>query len=294
MTVALAKVVDRDSHGPYRHVRFSRDEIREIRYAGLLHDFGKVGVREQVLVKAKKLYPPDLALIKQRYAFIRRTADSEHYRQRMQYLEEHGNTGYQEFCQRMQAEYSARIDELDHFMQLVGSSNEPTVLPEGDFDNLMRWASTYYEDLEGNNQPYLSDDEVRFLSIRKGSLDEAERLEIESHVTHTYRFLLKIPWTKELQSIPSIAYGHHEKLDGRGYPRRVRGDDIPIQTRMMTISDIFDALTASDRPYKRAVPVPRALDILADETKGGMLDFELFRLFTDAKAYEKADEEDGG
>jgi HD-GYP domain-containing protein (c-di-GMP phosphodiesterase class II) len=294
MTVALAKVVDRDTHGPYRHVTFSREEVREIRYAGLLHDFGKVGVREQVLVKAKKLYPPDLSLVKQRYAFIRRTADSEHFRQRMQYLEEHGKSGYEEFCRRLQGEYQERIEELDHFMQLVLKSNEPTVLPEGDFDNLMRWASTYYEDLEGNEQPYLSDDEVRFLSIRKGSLDDSERLEIESHVTHTYRFLLKIPWTKELQSIPSIAYGHHEKLDGRGYPRHVKGDDIPIQTRMMTISDIFDALTASDRPYKRAVPVPRALDILSDETKGGMLDFELFRLFTEAKAYEKADEEDGG
>jgi HD-GYP domain-containing protein (c-di-GMP phosphodiesterase class II) len=292
MTVALAKVVDRDTQGPYKHVNFSREEVREIRYAGLLHDFGKVGVREQVLVKAKKLYPPDLGLIKQRYAFIRRTADSEHYRQRMQYLEDHGKSGYEEFCGKLRGEYDARIEELDHFMQLVLKSNEPTVLPEGSLHDLMRWASTFYEDLEGNEQPYLSDDEVRFLSIRKGSLDESERLEIESHVTHTYRFLLQIPWTKELQSIPSIAYGHHEKLDGRGYPRRVKGDDIPIQTRMMTISDIFDALTASDRPYKRAVPVPRALDILSDETKGGMLDFELFRLFTDAKAYEKADEDE--
>jgi HD-GYP domain-containing protein (c-di-GMP phosphodiesterase class II) len=109
-------------------------------------------------------------------------------------------------------------------------------------------------------------------------------------VSHTYRFLLQIPWTKELQDIPHIAYGHHEKLDGRGYPRRVRGDQIPIQTRMMTIADIFDALTAADRPYKRAVPVSRALDIIAEEVRAGMLDGELFRLFAAAKVYERADE----
>ena len=290
MTVALARVVDGYDRGAYRQVTFSKDEIREIRYAGLLHDFGKVGVREQVLVKAKKLYPPDLHLVRQRYAFIRRTAESEFYRQRMRYLEQHGRSGYDDFRRRLDEEHRATLDTLDQFIGLVHQSNEPTVLPEGSFDSLMRWASTFYEDLDGKQQPYLTDDEVRFLSIRKGSLDNSERLEIESHVSHTYRFLLQIPWTKELQSIPLIAYRHHEKLDGSGYPRQVQHRDIPIQTRMMTIADIFDALTASDRPYKRAVPVPRALDILADETQGGMLDDELFHLFVDAKVFERGSE----
>jgi len=290
MTVALAETVDRDGQGPYRHVTFSKNEIREIRYAGLLHDFGKVGVREQVLVKAKKLYPPDLALIKQRFAFIRRSTENEFHKQRMLYLEEHGRSGYDEFVQRLDREHAGQLEALDQFMQLVHKSNEPTVLPEGSFESLLRYAETSYEDLEGIVQPYLTDDEVRFLSVRKGSLDEAERMEIESHVTHTYRFLLQIPWTKEMRSIPAIAYGHHEKLDGSGYPRQVTGADIPIQTRMMTVADIFDALTAADRPYKRAVPIPRALDILADETNAGMLDHELFRLFTEARVYERVSE----
>lgn len=290
MTVALAEAVDRDGDGPYRHVTFTKDELREIRYAGLLHDFGKVGVREQVLVKAKKLYPPDLALVKQRFAFIRRSMENEFHKQRMLYLEEHGRSGYGEFAQRLEQEHAAQIESLDQFLQLVHKSNEPTVLPEGSFESLLRYADTYFEDLEGIPQPYLTDDEVRFLSIRKGSLDDAERTEIESHVTHTYRFLRQIPWTKELRSIPSIAYGHHEKLDGSGYPRRVTAAEIPIQTRMMTVADIFDALTAADRPYKRAVPVPRALDILAQETKAGMLDEALFQMFTEARVYERASE----
>jgi hypothetical protein len=209
----------------------------------------------------------------------------------MEYLERSGQDGYRAFAEKLQAEHDARLQEMDRFLKLIIESNEPTVLPEGNFEELMRYAQAFYQDLDGKDLPYLTDDEVRFLSIRKGSLDESERLEIESHVTHTYRFLMTIPWTKELQDIPTIAYGHHEKLNGSGYPRKVRGDQIPIQTRMMTISDIFDALTASDRPYKRAVPLPRALDIMSQEVKAGMLDQSLFQLFVDAKAYERAGEE---
>jgi HD-GYP domain-containing protein (c-di-GMP phosphodiesterase class II) len=286
----LAETVDRDKDGQYRNVGFTREEIREIRYAGLLHDFGKVGVREQVLVKAKKLYPPDLSLVKQRYAFVRRTAEKEFYRKRVEHLEDKGQAGYEEFVRQLEEKHRNELAELDNFMELVLKSNEPTVLPEGSFEDLIRYADSFYQDLDGKQQPYLTDDEVRFLTIRKGSLDESERLEIESHVTHTYKFLLQIPWTKELQFIPNIAYGHHEKLDGSGYPRRVRAEQIPIQTRMMTIADIFDALTASDRPYKRAVPIPRAIDILAEEMNAGMLDPDLFDLFIGAKVFKRASE----
>ena len=233
----------------------------------MLHDFGKVGVREQVLVKAKKLYPPDLSQLKQRYAFIQRTADREFYRKRMEFLEESGRDGYDEFVRDLTAEHDGQLEELDHFMKLILESNEPSVLPEGSFEELLKYADRFYVDIDGAEQPYLAEDEVRFLSIRKGSLDESERLEIESHVTHTYRFLQQIPWTKELSAIPDIALGHHEKLKGSGYPGSVKAAGIPVQTRMMTISDIFDALTASDRPYKRAVPLDRAIDDLPDRRR---------------------------
>ena len=126
------------------------------------------------------------------------------------------------------------------------------------------------------------------LSWEEPGLDERERLEIESHVTHTFHFLQKIPWTKDLISVPDIAYAHHEKLNGRGYPRKLTATDIPIQSRMMTVSDIYDALTASDRPYKRAVPTDRALDILKMEVNEGLLDLSLVDLFIEAKVYERA------
>jgi HD-GYP domain-containing protein (c-di-GMP phosphodiesterase class II) len=290
MTVGLAEAADRATDGPYRNVRFTREEIREIRYAGLLHDFGKVGVREQVLVKAKKLYGPDLSLIRQRYAFVRRTAERDFYAKLVEHLKANGKGNLEAVETVLRRAHDEQLAALDRFMTLVLESNEPTVLPEGNFEELLRFADVFYTDLEGNQRPYLEPDEVRFLTIRKGSLDEQERLEIESHVNHTYRFLLQIPWTRELQNIPTIAYGHHEKLDGSGYPRKVTGELIPLQTRMMTISDIFDALTASDRPYKRAVPAPRALDILAGEVRTGMLDPDLFRLFVEAKVFERDSE----
>ncbi|HYT84558.1 MAG TPA: HD domain-containing phosphohydrolase [Gemmatimonadales bacterium] len=293
MTVGLAETVDRAGDGAYRNVRFSREQVREIRYAALLHDFGKVGVREQVLVKAKKLYSPDLALVRHRHAFIRRTAEREFWRKRAEFLESNGTKGYDAFVKELEATHHRELTELDRFLEMVLQANEPSVLPEGSFDELQGWARRTYLGFDGATEPFLTPDEVRFLTIRKGSLDDTERLEIESHVTHTFQFLQRIPWTRELQQIPLIAYGHHEKLDGRGYPRRITGDAIPIQTRMMTISDIYDALTAQDRPYKKAVSFERALDIMTVEVKEGQLDAELYRLFVEGKVFERAPSAEG-
>ncbi len=286
MTVGLASVVDRAEDGAYRAVTFTREQIKEIRYAGLLHDFGKVGVREEVLIKAKKLYPLQLDLIRQRLHFVKRTAEREFWRKRAEFLESHDQKDYAPFLRALEQEHAREMTALDGFLDAVLSANEPTVLPAGRFEALLQVARRTYEDPTGRPHPYLTEEEMRYLTIPKGSLDETERLEIESHVTHTYRFLQQIPWTRELQDIPMIAYGHHEKLDGKGYPRRVTGEAIPIQTRMMTISDIYDALSAADRPYKAAVAPARALDIMADEVRAGQLDQELFRLFVDGKVFE--------
>jgi len=135
----------------------------------------------------------------------------------------------------------------------------------------------------------LTPEEVRFLSIPKGSLDPDERIQIESHVIHSFNFLLQIPWTKEIREIPRIARAHHEKLNGTGYPYKLKSDEIPIQAKIMTICDIFDALSASDRPYKKAVPAERALDILDMSVKQHELDPELYRLFLEAKIFDRPD-----
>jgi HD-GYP domain-containing protein (c-di-GMP phosphodiesterase class II) len=145
-----------------------------------------------------------------------------------------------------------------------------------------------YRDPRGTERPYLSSEEVRFLSIPRGSLDADERRQIESHVLHSFNFLAQIPWTEEFRGIPEIARAHHEKLNGKGYPFGLNSNQIPIQAKMMTICDIYDALSASDRPYKRAIPTDRALDILKLCVRDDEIDPELFRVFLDAQVYRLA------
>lgn len=293
LTTGLAESVDRHGAGPYRGVSFTKDQMREIRYAGLLHDFGKVGVREQVLVKQKKLYTHDLALVRGRFQYLMQAADLEYERERAEYLAEHGKREYAEATERLDKFRREQRDQFGRWMDAVVRANEPTILPEGTFHELEEIHQQTYIDFDGIVRPLLSEDELRFLMINKGNLDPRERREIESHVTHTFRFLDQIPWTRELRGIPSIAFGHHEKLDGTGYPRGVHALEIPIQTRMMTIADIYDALTATDRPYKRAVSTERALDILGQEAKAGHVDQDLLDTFAQAKVFERVTPSEG-
>ncbi len=287
LTVALAEAVDRADSGFYKNIRFSRDQMREIRYASLLHDFGKVGVREEVLVKAKKLYPAQMEVIRQRFGLMRRTLENETLRSKMQYLLEKGREEFLAAQNQFDGKLNERLREIDEYAEAIIWANEPTVLPEGNFDLLLQIARLHYEDLEGKKRPLLTPDEVQMLSIRKGSLDEEERLQIESHVLHTVSFLQQIPWTTELRGIPEIARGHHEKLNGTGYPYRLSAPEIPLQTRMMTIADIFDALAAADRPYKKAVSVESALEILELSVNDGELDAGLFDIFRSARIFDR-------
>ena len=285
LTVGLAETVDALGSGPFRELTFTRDQLEEIRYASLLHDFGKVGVREKVLIKGKKLYVGEMLLIRQRFGYIKRTLESEHLRAKLE--QSLRGLATPELLGQMDRDFEARLAELDEFQRMIVQANEPSILEEDSFRALLDLTGRTFTDVDGNLQPFLTANEVNALSIRRGSLSEKERREIESHVTHTFRFLSEIPWTRDHRRVPDIAYAHHEKLDGTGYPRKLAGSDIPIQSRMMTISDIFDALVAWDRPYKKSVPVQRALDILGEECQSGKLDRALLDVFVDAKVYER-------
>ncbi|MSP37375.1 MAG: GAF domain-containing protein [Deltaproteobacteria bacterium] len=288
LTVGLAEAVDRADSQAFRDIRFSRAEMKEIRYASLLHDFGKVGVREEVLVKAKKLYPRQLDLIRQRFAYVRKALEHEQSERKLAYLLAKGRAEFLARQAEFQNELDAQLSELDEFLEFIVRCNEPTVMREGNFTQLAELAARQFIDPAGQPQPLLASAEVKLLSIDRGSLDNDERLQIQSHVTHTQSFLRQIPWTKEIKNIPEIASAHHEKLDGTGYPRNLAAPAIPFQSKMMTISDIYDALSANDRPYKRAVPRERALDILLDEVKHGAIDGDLLQLFRDAEIFRLA------
>jgi HD-GYP domain-containing protein (c-di-GMP phosphodiesterase class II) len=289
LTVDMAGALERVDTGPWRGTRFTREQVRELRYAAMLHDFGKVGVREEVLIKAKKLPPFLFERIESRFDLIRRTAEADYYRRRME-LERSGAPAA--MLRELEQSFERELGELNTFQQAVRGANEPTVLPEAGAAILGEIALRRFQSPHGDEHPYLSSEELHFLSIPKGTLDDRERLEIESHVEQTYRFLTQIPWTDDLRNLADIAYGHHEKLNGRGYPRGIAAEQIPVQTRIMTIADIFDALTASDRPYKRSLPVERALSIIEMEAKDGLLDGDLVTVLVEGQLYRRVLEMD--
>jgi HD-GYP domain-containing protein (c-di-GMP phosphodiesterase class II) len=285
LTVNLAVSVNKTDTGHFREVRFSRDDLTQIEYAGLLHDFGKVGVREHVLVKAKKLYEHERELILQRFQLIKRGHKIEGLESKVRYLMEASRDQVASQLAAVDAEIGRKVAELDDIIRFILASNEPTVLDHGAFERVSEIAAKSWRDDDGRDLPYLTSGEASCLQIRRGSLNEQERQEINGHVEHTYKFLREIPWSRTLRDVPDIARWHHEKLDGTGYPNSLRGEQIPVPSRMMAISDIYDALTASDRPYKRAMPTEKALDILAADVKRGQLDAHLFEVFVEARVW---------
>jgi HD-GYP domain-containing protein (c-di-GMP phosphodiesterase class II) len=289
MTVGLAEVVDRAEKGAYAATRFSYEQMKEIRYAALLHDFGKVGVREDILVKAKKLYPLQIDVIAHRFDYLYKELEARMEREKVQILLEMDRPQALIRIASLEEEYRRRRIQIEKSFDVVRQANEPTVLPGGEFERLFEIAQQTYLDPRGVKRPVLTPEEVRYLSIPKGSLSPEERAQIEAHVVHSFNFLLQIPWTKQIREIPRIVRAHHEKLNGTGYPYKLRSPEIPIQAKIMTICDIFDALSASDRPYKRAVVADRALNILEMSVKDKELDPELYRLFLEAKIFNLAD-----
>lgn len=285
-SVELAKAIDRVDRGALASFRFNRTELEALYYAGILHDFGKIGVREDVLIKAKKLYPHQMQAVSDRFHYLRRVLELRAERAKVARLiaDRHGDPAH--LFADIEGQLTQEIARLDAAYKVILDANEPSILAQTAAETLHGLVGLSIEDIDGMAIPLLSGDEYSNLSIAKGSLNERERLEIESHVTHTFNFLRMIPWTRDLRSVPEIAYGHHEKLDGTGYPRHLTADEIPLQVRMMTTADIFDALTAQDRPYKRAVPVERALAILEMEVKEGKLDAEVVHTFIESKVYE--------
>lgn len=282
LTKALAEAVSKTTEGPYAAASFSEDELHEIETAALLHDFGKVGVREEVLVKAKKLYPPNLKMVRGRFDFITRSIQNDYLHRRMMMIEEDAP---KEELEILDQSHKRAIGSIEDCWRIISSANEPTVLQESDFAKIEDIAKKSYFDIGGKRQPYLEQEEVKSLQIAKGSLTEDEFREIRSHAAHTISFLNEIPWGRALKRVPAYAGAHHEKLDGSGYPYGLKSDDIPLAAKIMAIADIYDALTASDRPYKKAVSTNRALHILDMEAADSHIDADLLAIFKKQQVY---------
>jgi HD-GYP domain-containing protein (c-di-GMP phosphodiesterase class II) len=264
LTVAQAEAINSIESGPLAGLHFTVEQIREARYASLLHDFGKVAVPEYIFAKAKKLPDGRLDTIRLRFLLAMEQARTPEDRE--------------------------AIREL---MLKIEQANEPNVVAETAEDSLQRALELRYRDIDGPRS-MLDPMEYDYLTIPRGSLSNEERDRMQEHVTQSFLFLREIPWQETpWRDVPDIAYGHHEHLDGTGYPRKLKGEAIKPQVRMMTISDVFDALTASDRPYKKGMPVERALDILSKEfAQRGKVDPLLLDVFIHKRLYEVTHGED--
>lgn len=289
LTVRLSQEASSITAGMLRSVHFNDRQIQEIRYAALLHDFGKVGVPEAILGKQKKLYPMQLEVVRNRFAVARRTLEMECAQTKFRHLVEHpshiAKHPHDSACPHCQAldqldtQLATAIAQLDYYWEVLLETNEPRVLAEEPLAQLKELAQHTYRDIDGLEKPLITSEEMMQLLVPRGNLTLEERDAIQSHVTHTYEFLKRIPWTKQLKDVPMIAYGHHEKLDGSGYPLGLKQSEIPLQSQIMAISDIYDALTAGDRPYKRGLPVTTAIKILRQESGQNKLNHELVDLF---------------
>jgi HD-GYP domain-containing protein (c-di-GMP phosphodiesterase class II) len=286
MTLGLAEAVNRTNTGTYGKVGFSSEQMKEIRYAALLHDFGKVAVREEVLVKAKKLYPWQLTILQHRFEYLRKQLEANRDRTKLEIVLARGHEAAREELSCLDEEFRQKSNELEEHLHFILQANEPTLLPDRKFERLIEASRKSYRDSFGREYSLLMPEELDSLLIPQGTLNTDERQQIESHVVHSFNFLVQIPWTRELKHVPWIAGAHHEKLNGSGYPHRLRGAEIPIQAKMMTICDIFDALSAADRPYKNAVSVDRALSILEVCVRDHELDSDLFRIFVEARIFQ--------
>jgi 3',5'-cyclic-nucleotide phosphodiesterase len=291
-TERLAVLADRCDTGAMATVSINRAQLREIRFAALLHDFGKVGVREHILTKPTKLYPEQLATIRERFERAKAHVERFAWRELVEELTRDGARPSEVRARRtlLESGVNEELARLDEFLNAVLVCNRPAVTHTDPAGQLAEVRDYSYVGRTRADHRLLTGDEYSSLLIGQGSLTRDERIEIESHVKHTLAFLRQIPWTSNLQRLPEIAHGHHEKLDGSGYPNGAAGAAIPLETRMLTIADIYDALTAGDRPYKKGMAPDQALDILREEADAGKIDPLLLELFIEGRAYRTFDE----
>jgi hypothetical protein len=259
------------TRGPFADFTLTGDEWRELRVAAWLHDCGKVTTPVHVMDKATKLETifDRIALVKTRFDVLRRDAELTCLRQ----IVEGRSRGDAE--RERNAALSA-LDDDQAFLERVNVGGE--FLGEPDKARIRKIAERSIV-LNGKQQPLLDENEVLNLSISRGTLSEEERLIINGHMVQTQRMLEKLPFPRDLQRVPEYAGGHHERMDGKGYPRGVFAQDMSIPARALAIADVFEALTAADRPYKKGKTLSESIAIMANMKEFNHLDPDLLDHF---------------
>ncbi len=283
-TVALLEALPSSGLPAFRNLELSAEHIREVRYAALLHDFGKIGVPENVLVKSHKLSADRLEIIHYRIELQKERLRRRALEQELDLLH-HTRLDQDVARRRVHRQLEKQLSMLDDYYDWIQRANKPNVLDKGEFGHLADIRNYRFEEFDGTIGGVINDADLLALSVRRGSLTPDERRQIQDHVVFTQEFLAVLPWPPELASVPEIAGAHHERIDGSGYPRGLVGEQIPLASRVMAVCDVYDALTAMDRPYKPAMSMDAAFAILHEEAERGLLDRDMVEVFLKSGTY---------
>ena len=282
LTMMLAEAVNRTKSGPLKDFVMTDKDRHELKIAGLLHDCGKITTPVHVVDKATKLHTlfDRIHLLDTRFEILKRDAE-------IAMLREIVAAGAD--VQRIEAarqNYAARALQLDQDREFLRHCNIGSEAMSAQAQERVRQISSYqWQDSDGKTSNFLSKDEVENLTIPAGTLTAAERQIINHHIDVTIKMLESLPWPRHLKNVPEYAGGHHERMDGKGYPRGLTRDQMSVQARVMGIADIFEALTAKDRPYKKGKTLTESLTILGKFKLGGHIDPDLFDVFMREKVY---------
>jgi HD-GYP domain-containing protein (c-di-GMP phosphodiesterase class II) len=275
LTMMLAEAVNETSDGPLRDFHMTDKDRYELKIAGLLHDCGKVTTPVHVVDKATKLETiyDRIHLIDTRFEVLKRDAEIAMLRDNTA----RGKKRWRELLRQ--------IEEDRSFLRAANIGGER--MREEDVERVKRIAEYRWTDVSGHEAKFLTDDEVKNLTIRAGTLTGEERQVINHHIVATIKMLESLPWPRHLKNVPEYAGGHHERMDGKGYPKGLTREQMSVQARVMGIADIFEALTAKDRPYKKGKTLSESLEILGRFSQNGHIDPELFDVFVRRKVYQR-------
>jgi len=287
LTMMLAEAVNNIKVGPLSNFQMTDKDRYELKIAGLLHDCGKVTTPVHVVDKATKLQTifDRISLIDTRFEVLKRDAETSLLKAKLEALEQ----GDQQALRKIEQDYELRLREINEdreFLRFCNVGGE--AMKAADQERVKQISTKYrWQDVQGNPGDFLTDEELENLTIRAGTLTAAERQVINHHIDVTIQMLEALPWPKHLKNVPEYAGGHHERMDGKGYPRGLTREQMSVQARCMGIADIFEALTAKDRPYKKGKTLSESLTILGKFKLNGHVDPDLFDVFMWEKVYEK-------
>ena len=284
ITTMLADAVEKVDYGKYKDFSMTEDERYELHIAGWLHDCGKVATPPHVVDKGTKLetITDRIDTIKTRFEILRRDAEIDFLKKK---IELNGTANGE--IKNLEKEYADKLEQLNDDEAFIEKCNVGGEFMEKELQNRVLEIANYDYKQQGEKTSFLSENEVRNLNIPKGTLLPEEREIINDHIVITIDMLEKLPYPKHLKNVPEFAGGHHEKLDGTGYPKGLKADQMSVQAKMMAIADIYEALTAADRPYKDGKKLSMAMRIMGFMKNDYHIDKDLFEIFVNEGVYKK-------